>query len=383
MKHNRVALLILLTLLIRSYASAAEPADIPRAMQAFVDRGLISGSVTLVAKEGKIVSFETVGQADIESRRPMQKDTLFWIASMTKPVTATALMILEDEGKLSVDEPVAKFIAEFKDVRLNDASPARAITIRDLLTHTSGLADPPRVEGANPSLAETVIAIAREPLQFEPGTQWKYGRGLTVVGRIIEVASGKSYADFLAERIFQPLSMNDTGFHPTAEQRGRLATIYRPGKEKGTLEANRPALLADPSAPPRAPNPSGGLFSSASDMFRFYQMVLNGGELDGKRIVSAAAVREMTANHTGDLQAGFGPGQCWGLGWGIVREPIGATDRLSPGTFGHGGGFGTQGWVDPQRRVILVFLSGNNGLSNAAESEVRGTFQRVAMPLVE
>lgn len=356
-------------------------AEIPARMQKFVDDHQISGAVTLVAYRGKVVGLDAVGLANIRENRPMQDDTLFWIASMTKPITATALMILQDEGKLSVSDPVSKFIPEFKEVTVNGHAPARPMTIQDLLTHTSGVANPPNDnEHPNPTLAETAVLIAGQPLQFEPGSQWRYGSGPTVVGRVIEVASGKSYESFLEERIFQPLGMKDTGFYPDAKQRGRLATIYQPGLEPGSLEPTSAAFInADENAPRRAPNPSGGLFSTAGDLYRFYQMVLNGGELDGTRILSSEAVKQMTTAKTGDLQAGFVPGSAWALGWGTVSEPTGVTRKLSPGTFGHGGAFGTQGWVDPQRQLIVVLLIQRSNLGNSDASDIRGAFQELAV----
>jgi CubicO group peptidase (beta-lactamase class C family) len=385
------ALLALVAIVNLAAARGAEPgakgsadskilAAIPQRMAEFVERKQFAGAVTLVAHRGKVVSLEAVGLADIDARRPMTKDTLFWIASMTKPITGTAVMILRDEGKLAIDDPVEKFLPEFKDIRLGDGKPARSVTIRDLLTHTSGVANPPADASLrDASLGEITKAIAAQPLQFEPGSQWRYGSGLTVAGRIVEAVSGLPFEDFLARRIFEPLGMKDTTFYPSSEQRARLATIYKPGKEPGTFEATTAGFInADEKGPRRAPNPSGGLCSSADDLFRFYQMVLNGGTFEGKRIVSPDSVKAMTSNHTGELKAGFVPGSCWGLGWGIVREPTGVTANLSPGTYGHGGAFGTQGWVDPQEELICVLLIQRTGFGNADGSDPRAELQRLA-----
>jgi CubicO group peptidase (beta-lactamase class C family) len=192
--------------------------------------------------------------------------------------------------------------------------------------------------------------------------------------------SGKAFEDFLAERIFQPLGMKDTTFFPTEAQQKRLVRIYRPGSEKGTL-APATHWLTDLSAD-RTPNPSGGLFSTAADMARFYQMILNGGELDGTRMVSTKAVREMTGVQTGEHKTGFTPGNGWGLGWCVVREPQGVTASLSPGTFGHGGAFGTQGWVDPKRRMVFVLMIQRTAFGNSDASEIRGELQRLAVEAI-
>ena len=378
-------LAVFLSLLAATAASRA-PADelrspnaksfgrIPERLRAFVDEKQISGAVTLVAHRGRIVHHEAVGLADLESRAPMRKDSIFCVASMTKPITATALMILVDEAKLSLDDPVAKHIPAFADVKLEDGSPPRRpITIRDLLTHTAGLVGSQQNEG---TLAETVEKLAERPLGFEPGTRWQYSPGLTVCGRIAEIVARQPFETFLNERIFTPLAMRDTTFHPTAEQQRRIVKLYQPTKDKSDLEPAK-HWLSDLSED-RSPNPSGGLFSTAADMARFYQMILDGGELDGRRILSRDAVAEMTRIQTGDLQVGFTPGNGWGLGWCVVREPQGVTRVLSPGAYGHGGAFGTQGWVDPERRTIFVLMIQRTNFGNSDGSMIREAFQELA-----
>lgn len=347
---------------------------IAKRMQEFVEKGEASGVVTLVLKDGKLAHHAAVGQADIAMSKPMQLDTMFAIASMTKPITATAVMILQDEGKLSMDDPVSKYIPEFKDCALKSGGKSRSITIKELLTHTSGLVGSQQNEG---TLAETAILLARRPLGFEPGTKWEYSPGLTVAGRLVEVVSGKPYEKFLAERIFRPLGMEDTTFNPTREQQERLAKLYQPGKDGKPFE-EATHWLVDLSES-RSPNPSGGLFSTAKDMSRFYQMVLNDGELDGKRILSPEAVKRMTTIQTGELQTGFTPGNGWGLGWCVVREPQGVTKHLSPGTFGHGGAFGTQGWVDPEKNMVYVLLIQRTNFGNSDASDLRGAFHEAAV----
>lgn len=352
-------------------------AKIAPRMEEFVEAAKISGAVTLVGLEGKVIHHAAVGQADVASGRPMKKDTLFAIASMTKPITATAVMILKDEGKLSLDDRVSKYIPEFKEARLKDGALQRELTLRDLLTHTSGLGGSQQNTG---SLAATAKALAARPLSFQPGTRWQYSPGLSVCGRVIEVASGQPYEKFLAERIFEPLGMQDTTFFPSQEQQKRIATLYQPGDDGGLAEAEHWLIeLGDD----RTANPSGGLFSTAADLFRFYQMVLDGGQCNGKRIVSAKSVQEMTTLQTGDLKTGFTPGNGWGLGWCVVREPQGVTASLSSGTFGHGGAFGTQGWVDPKRKMILVLLIQRTRFGNSDASAIRKALNDLAVEAVE
>jgi len=352
--------------------------QIPQRIQEFVDQKQISGAVTLVTDRLRVIHLEAVGLADVESRRPMRPDTMFCIASMTKPITAAAVMILRDEGQLSIDDPVSKYIPAFAELPLRDGKPKQAITLRHCLTHTAGLSGSQQNEG---SLQETVEKLAQRPLDFEPGAKWQYSPGLSVCGRVVEVVSGKPFAEFLAERIFRPLKMVDTTFHPSTAQQQRLARLYQPG-EGGKSLAPATHWLVDLS-PDSSPNPSGGLFSTAADIGRFYQMLLNQGELDGQRIVSAAAVREMTQIQTGDLTTGFTDGNAWGLGCCLVRRPQGVTAMLSPGTFGHGGAFGTQSWADPQRQMIFVLMIQRTGFGNGDASDIRRVFQELAVKAAE
>ncbi len=365
--------------------SPPEIAAINAAMEGFVESGQIAGAVTLVGHQGKIVHLGAVGFADIEADTPMKPNTLFSIASMTKPITATALMILQDEGKLSVDDKVSRYIPAFANIKLgNGQSPAREITIRDALTHTSGLAGNQLFFG---SLSAAVDELAARPLAFEPGAKWQYSPGVSVAGRIVEIVSGQPLEVFMQERIFTPLKMNSTTFFPDAKQAARVATLYGPAGEAGERnEQDQTSLQAIPNritdAPQgfgqRGPNPSGGLYSSARDLFRFYQAILNGGQLGKTRIVSEAAVRQMTSPQTGELETGFTPGNCWGLGWCIIRQPQDITGMLSPSSFGHGGAFGTQGWVDPKTQTIYVLLIQRDKLPNSDGSQIRKSFQQVA-----
>jgi len=344
-------------------------------MEQFVADKEIAGAVTLLAREGKIVHWEAVGWADLDAKIPMQKDSLFQIASMTKPITATGLMILVDRGKVHLDDPVAKYLPEFAEIKVNGKPLEKPLLVSHLLTHTSGLTGSQRTET---TLAETVAKLARGGLSFQPGERWAYSPGLTVCGRIIEVVSGQSYDEFLRREIFQPLRMKDTTFVPTADQRSRLARAYQRTPE-GKLVPGGGAIWLIEDAGVRAPNPSGGLYSTAADLVRFYQMILNGGELEGTRILSSEAVARMTRVQTGELVTGFTPGNGWGLGWCVVRQPQGVTRMLSPGTFGHGGAFGTQGWIDPQRKMIFILLVQRTNFPNSDASPVREAFQELAV----
>tara|TARA_R110002049_G_scaffold27321_4_gene94502 strand:+ start:49490 stop:50710 length:1221 start_codon:yes stop_codon:yes gene_type:complete len=362
-------------------ATSAHPVigGVNQAMQRFVAEHKIAGAVTLVARDGEVVHHGAVGLANIESDKPMKPFTLFSIASMTKPVTATAVMILQEEGKLNVQDKVSKYIPAFANLKLSDGSvPKREITIFDCLTHTSGLAGSQIFDG---SLQEAVDSLATRPLAFEPGTQWKYSPGLNVAGRIIEIVSGQPLQDFMQDRIFDPLKMSNTTFFPDAKQMRRIATIYQPSEDSQSLV---PAVnhIAAPGAV-KGPNPSGGLVSSARDMFRFYQMVLNGGKFRNQRILSTESVHKMTSPQTGHLETGFTPGNCWGLGWCILRQPQDVTGMLSEGTFGHGGAFGTQGWVDPETKTIYVLMIQRTKMGNSDGSDVRKAFQQAANDAVQ
>jgi CubicO group peptidase (beta-lactamase class C family) len=359
-------------------ADDAQFAALDEQMQAYVDQGQISGAVTLVGERGRVLHVGTVGLADVDAQTPMTGDTLFGIMSMTKPITATAVMILADEGKLAIDDPVEKYIPAFARAKLTSGEPVSGLTIRRLLTHTSGLTGDQRCET---TLEATAEMLAKRPFGFQPGTKWEYGPSMNVCGRIVEIASGQSFDEFLAARIFRPLAMDHTTFYPTPAQWERVATLYRFGDDgKSLVKAERWAGTGSRS---NAPNPSGGLFATAGDMFRFYQLILHGGEWNGQRIVSQDAVREMTSVQTPDLPTGFTPGNGWGLGWCIVREPQAVTAELSPGTFGHGGAWGTQGWVDPLRERVFVLMIQRADLGNSDGSEIRKEFHRLAVEALE
>lgn len=353
-------------------------AKIPVRMQEFVDVHQTAGVVSLIAAKGRVVHLSAAGNADLDEHRAMTTDTVFAIASMTKPITATSVMILQDEGKLKLDDPVSKYIPVFASIKLQGgAAPSRPVTIRDCLRHTNGLVSDQRNTG---TLQETAEALGRSELAFEPGSKWQYGPGLSVAGRVVEVVSGKPFDVFLAERIFKPLGMNETTFHPNANQVKRLAKLYQPGKDGKGLQPGSHWLFEVSDA--TTPNPSGGLYSTATDLVQFYQMVLNDGELYGHRILSASAVKEMTSLQTEKLETGFTSGNGWGLGFCLVQEPQGPTASLSKGSFGHGGAFGTQGWIDPSRGMIFVLLIARTNFGNGDASELRSELQRLAVEAV-
>jgi CubicO group peptidase (beta-lactamase class C family) len=363
--------------------------EVPARVKAYVDDGTIAGAVALVARKGGVERVDVVGWSDLETRKPMRADSMFWIASMTKPITATAILILRDEGKLAIDDPVAKHLLEFRGQWMVSEStaerrvlvrPPRAVTLRDLLTHTSGLGGGAEA-GRELSLAEHVLLYSQEPLRFAPGTKWEYSNaGINTLGRVVEVVSGIPYADFLERRILGPLGMKDTTFWPTEEQLERVAKSYKTRSDgKGLEETGIFFLRGDLSSRARTAFPAGGLFSTAADLARFYRAILLGGELDGVRIVSRESIEEMTRTQTGDLMTGFTSGMSFGLGWAVVKEPRGVTEVLSPGTYGHGGAYGTQGWIDPAKDLILVLMVQRANFPNADESVVRRAFQDAAV----
>jgi CubicO group peptidase (beta-lactamase class C family) len=333
---------------------SAKLAAIKPAMEELLKQKRAAGVVTLVVRDGRTVHIEAAGMANIEKKKAMTPDTIFWIASMTKSLTATAVMILVDEGKLSLDEPASKWLPELAKVKVaNGRALFRPITLRDLLSHTSGIADPARKPSdGNVPIAQYALDLLKEPFEFQPGSEFQYSFGLTVAGRIVEIASGKSFEQFLGERIIAPLGMKDTTWHPDAAQRERIARTYKLSGD-ALVPAHNAFLTAEPDIR-REAEPSGGLFSTAADMARFYQMVLNGGELDGKRIVSAKGVAEMTKPQTAS-----GRMIQYGLGWFNNATEKKVTPHFSVKSFGHGGAFGTHGWVDPEKKMVVVFMVQN------------------------
>ena len=376
-----VAMLAIISLFpVCSTVQAELPVDVPSRhlasiLQPFVDNHILAGAVILVASPDKILDIEAVGYADIVAKKPMQTDCLFWIASQSKPITATALMMLVDEGKVNVDDPVEKYLPEFagqmvvveqdKDHVLLQ-KPLHPITVKNVLSHTSGLPFKSLIEEPTLDLfplALRVRSYAMMPLDFEPDTKYKYANaGINTVGRIIEVVSGMPYEKFLDERIFRPLEMKDTTFWPNAQQIERLAKSYKPSTDKKSLEETPVVQLKYPLGDhSRQPMPAGGLFSTAKDLSIFYRMLAKGGTFAGRRYLSEKSLKQMTSTQTGNL-----PNQ-YGFGFNTRKA-----------NFGHGGSYGTYSNYDPQHQLITIYLVQQAAWANAEGKKLNVVFQQAA-----
>ena len=376
-----------LTTTLSTFAAAPKLSGIGTAMQKLIAKNEIAGSVTLVVTKDKFVHLESTGLADVATKRPMTPDTLFWIASMTKPITGTAILMLQDEGKLNVADPIAKYLPEFANLKTPSGQPAN-LTLSQILTHTSGLGEAtgPAAQQAK-TLADLVPIWLAAPMQYEPGEKWKYTQsGINAAARIVEVVSGMTFDVFLQKRLFDPLGMTNTTFYPTDAQRAHLATAYAKNNDTGTLEPVPPRPEFGPRD--RPPQGNGGLYSTAPDYARFCQMLLNGGTLEGRRYLSAAAMKLLITPQTDGLPTGFfqnetygnrGTNYGWGLATCILRTPHdGVAAMLSPGSYGHGGAWGTQAWIDPVKGVAYLLMVQRSNFPNSDASEVRREFQKVA-----
>jgi CubicO group peptidase (beta-lactamase class C family) len=364
----------------------ADPPKLPgvgEAMQQMISQNEIAGAVTVMVSKNKTIHLETTGYADVAAKRPMTPDTLFWIASMTKPITGTAILMLQDEGKLNVADPVAKYIPEFANLKTPLGKPAN-LTIKQILTHTSGLGEAGAGSQQAKTLADLVPLWLAAPMQYEPGEKWKYTQsGINAAARIVEIVSGMTFDAFCQKRLFDPLGMKNTTFYPTSEQRARLATAYAKSRDTGQLEPVPPRTDFGPRD--RPPQGNGGLYSTATDYARFCQMLLNGGTFEGHRYLSAAAMKFLMTPQTGELPTGFFQDKGYGTnyGWGIATCILKATHdgvaaMLSPGTFGHGGAWGTQAWIDPVKGVAYVLMVQRSNFPNSDASTVRLQFQQAA-----
>ncbi len=349
-------------------------------MQRNIDAGLVAGTVTLVARKGRVVHFKAQGMKDVERDLPMTTDTIFRQASMTKPIASVALMMLYEEGWFQLDDPIADWLPEFADMQVEHIdeqtgeTELRAaendITFTHILTHTAGLmnsyfgdtgryAEVADVRG-DENLASWTERLATLPLRYEPGTRWEYSQATSVVGRLVEVISGDDLDTFLRERIFEPLQMRDTHFYLPEDKIDRFATLYGPDPEND----NRIMLteIADADSryvaePRNFFSGSGGLVSTAHDYIRFQQMILNGGELDGVRLLGRKTVELILANHTGDLPLWLpGPGMGFGLGYAVVLDRAVAHTSDSEGSAYWGGAFGTIFWIDPEEELVAILM---------------------------
>ena len=350
-------------------------------MQQYVDEKKLAGIVSLVARHGKIVHFEKFGMADIRGKKPMQTDSLFRIYSMTKPITSTAVLMLFEEGRFRLTDPVQQYIPAFKDVKVLDSSPNsvkrliepnRPVSIRDLLTHTAGLSYGfddnfyvddlyrknmwAKMDRGSLNLEGMVIEIAKIPLLFQPGTNFHYSTAVDVLGYLVQVVSGIPFEDFLQLRIFDPLGMVDTAFYVPQEKIGRFTVVYGP-EEKGGLKVVDQVKGSRYLNPPKAPSGGGGLVASTLDYLRFCQMLLNHGEFEGMRLLGRKTVELMTLDH---LPAGVdvgSPHEGFGLGVSVIRDVAKSQNLGSVGIYGWGGAANTNFWIDPVEDLIGIFMS--------------------------
>jgi CubicO group peptidase (beta-lactamase class C family) len=348
--------------------------------QRYIDNEMVAGTVTLVARQGKVVHFSAQGMKDVERNQVMTTDTIFRMASMTKPIASVALMMLYEEGLFQLDDPISDWLPEFKNMMVEveqangsiSLEPAKTpISFTHILTHTAGLmnsyrgdiarySEVSRVQG-DENLASWTERLATLPLRYEPGTRWEYSAATSVVGRLVEVMSGDDLDTFFRERIFEPLQMTDTHFYLPPDKVNRFATLYGPDADNG----NRMMLteVGDErsnyvSGPRAFFSGAGGLVSTAHDYIRFQQMMLNGGELDGVRLLGSKTVELIFANHTGDLPLWLsGPGYGFGLGYSVVMDRAVAHTSDTEGSVSWGGAFGTMFWIDPEEELVAIILT--------------------------
>jgi CubicO group peptidase (beta-lactamase class C family) len=345
-----------------------------QALHALVDDGQLAGVTTLVSRHGKVVAFDAYGYKDVAAKTPMTRDTIFRIASMTKPIAGIAMMILWEEGKWQLDDPVHKFIPEFTDLKVRTdgglVPQAHAMTMRELMSHTAGFDVSSGYADAR--LRETdlqgmIDKLAKLPLAAQPGSDWRYGPSVDIQGYLVEKLSGQTLDQFLAKRIFEPLGMRDTGFWVDAAKRDRVTRVHSYGPDKKITVSSNPE--SDPTRRPRFLSGSGGLLSTTADYARFAQMLLNRGELDGRRILKPATIDLMRTNVLApgvqvDLYGPKENGIGFGLDFAIVLDPAAANTPRGKNTFYWGGAFGTWFWVDPTNDIIVVGMIQNTNGSN-------------------
>ncbi|MGB5950426.1 MAG: serine hydrolase domain-containing protein [Parvibaculum sp.] len=374
--------------------SSARLAAIPDYFGSYVARGKVAGVSTLVARHGEIAHFETVGQRDSESGLPLERDSIFRIYSMTKPITSLALMMLYEEGHFQLNHAVSRYIPEFKGLRVwaggthekYETKPAeREMTIRDLLTHTSGLTygfmpghpvaklyRQRGIDGAatgDITLKEMVARLSELPLLFSPGEKWNYSVSTDVCGYLVEVLSGRPLDELLASRIFAPLGMNDTGFHVPAEKLGRFTTNYEKDLRTRAVRAiDRGDETSIYARPRKFLSGGGGLVSTMTDYWRFCQMILDGGVFEGTRLVSPKTIEFMSLNHlpggrtmkemsTAAFSELAGDGAGFGLGFQVILDPAEAQAVGSAGNLSWGGAASTYFWIDPEEDLVAILMT--------------------------
>lgn len=363
-------------LLIASLVLAEPPVSSTTVLDRFVDKHELAGAVVLVADKDAVLSVDALGYADIKAGKSMQVDSIFWIASQSKSMTAVAVLMLVDEGKISLDDPVEKYLPEFRGqmvVAEQDKQhvllrlPAHPPTIREVLSHVSGMPfkssiEEPTLDGL--PLARAVRSYAMTPLQTEPGTHYQYSNaGINTAARVLEVVSGMKYEDFMQTRLFDPLGMSDTTFWPSEEQASRLAKSYRPNKDKTNLEEVPLVHLTSPLTDRnhRFPMPAGGLFSSAKDTATFCQMLLNGGQWKGRRYLSPESMAELKKKQTPEpLDDNYSLGFALGKGW-----------------FGHGGAQATHMEINDAKGLVLIWMVQHSGYPGDGKN-AQGAFKQWA-----
>ena len=365
-------------------------------MRQFVEDGRLAGVHTMLARHGKIVSSSLAGVTSAESGTALTHDAIYLIYSMSKPITGVAMMMLYEEGKWRLNDPVTKFIPEFENLQVYagdgaDGEPLledvnRSMTMRELMTHSSGLAyglgtsnaidrmyrEAGVLDFRNKPLQSMIDTLAETPLLYQPGERWYYSIAVDVQGYLVQKLSGQPFDEFLQERIFAPLGMVDTAFHVPADRLDRLARIHGED-EDGTLTVQE---NGDPTQPPAGPSGGGGLYSTTLDYMRFSQMVLNGGEFGGVRLLAPRSVEMMRTNHLQEQALStMGPGAGFGLDFGVVMDPAAAGEPYSKGSFRWGGAAGTWFWIDPVEDFVFVGMIQHRG---RAVGDVQGVSRNLA-----
>jgi len=365
-----------------------------KALQVEVDQGRLAGIAVLVEQDGKLLHRSQHGYQDIAAEVPLAEDTLYKIFSLTKPVTSVAMLMLQEQGKLSLDDPLAKYLPEFADLKVavadgpdgipQTAAPTHAPTLRELMNQTAGFSygvfSQSQVDtlylkadlfNTEQTLEEMVGKLAKLPLLNQPGTAWNYSLSVDIQARVVEVVSGQPYEQFLAENIFKPLGMKDTGYHVNAEQAPRLAVSYKPGDNGLEPQDNTPYLTK-----PKLTQGGSGLISSMDDYLRFARMLLNGGELDGVRIISAESIKEMARDQLSSEVDGpnWAPGNRFGLNVAVVEDSAKA-GHLPVGTYWWWGIQGPWMWVDPSNNRIVLGMMQNTDYRHSRV--VHGTVSRI------